>query len=322
VHLAELLLQNGANADAVDDYGSSPLIAAAAAGVTVMPTGLLRRACFDDKMAALDLAVQAGNAALEETLRSVLGRQERTITGVDADASSVPSERISFVEQKAPYAAEPSKDTTPVKRKSGSGVSFFSKISTPRKKEDPILTALVADFGLQPKEEFLGRSVCTSQRQAPGVLSVVTSYICFKPNAAGGAGSDGAANPTLAPASMLTASGKVGLTGGRLILPIMSLTRAERTKRWRKAAGKNTKGYSIELTDKSGERHTFHGVLHCDLILGVLEKAAGALGIGTRRDLDTVFFLAMMTPPIATTTHGAYPKPMARSGSAYMNADL
>ena len=102
VHLAELLLQNGANADAVDDYGSSPLIAAAAAGVTVMPTGLLRRACFDDKMAALDLAVQAGNAALEETLRSVLGRQERTITGVDADASSVPSERISFVEQKAP----------------------------------------------------------------------------------------------------------------------------------------------------------------------------------------------------------------------------
>ena len=314
-HIAELLLQNGANADAVDSEGASALVAAAAAGAASAPSGLLRRACIDDKMTALELAVQGGHVALEETLRAVLGRQERTISHAGHDAAggtAAPSARVSFVEVTAAAAAEAGAPPNLQHAKSGAGVtpSFLKVLSTPRKREDPVLAALILDFGLPPSEHLLGRSVCTSQRLAPGVLSVTTSFVCFKPNAAGAGAADSTANPTLG--AMLAA----GASGGNVCLKVETLTRAERTKRWRKTAGKG-KGYSIELTDRSADRYTFHGVLHCDLILQLLERSAAALGFGTRRDSDALFFLAPPPPSLQS----AAPATMTRSHSA-QNATL
>ena len=95
LHVTELLLQNGADADAPDAEGATALCAAAARGVLV-PDGLLRRARLDDKMGALELAVQGGHAELEEALRYRLGRQERSLTGLtDQDDAGVDRQLVS-----------------------------------------------------------------------------------------------------------------------------------------------------------------------------------------------------------------------------------
>ena len=58
----------------VDSEGASALVAAAKQNAPSVASGLLKRACLDDKVAALDVAVSTQNAPLEEALRAVRAR--------------------------------------------------------------------------------------------------------------------------------------------------------------------------------------------------------------------------------------------------------
>jgi len=242
------------------------------------------------------VAVLNNNAPLEQSLRAVLGRQERTLTGTDEAAIGGSSKHRggvgSYMEQ-LPLSSE--RGGKAAEGGGGQGVLSFlsaatkttsailSKATTP--KEDAAAIALRTDFGLSSSEAFLGRSVCTSARNVPGVLSLTTSYLLFKPGSATSISSPSiASNPTMG----VSAS---GLPSGWLKVELCELSRAERTKRWRQNAGK-TKGYSIELIDQMGSTHIFHGVLHCENVLALLTQAAGAKGVRTKRDGDSLYFLA------------------------------
>lgn len=346
LQVVELLLQNGANADSVDGEGSTPLCAAAASGLPVA-AGLLRRAKFDDKMAALELAEGRGDTGTEEQIRLVLGRQERSLTGAAHERDRVvsycevlppnlemPEESEIFdgedsisIGAPSTFAGGGGSSKTPrtpgggvdVDRESsggsgkdrgsggkaagalsminrtktkiakkmsgGSSLTGSADSSAAVKGDDEAATALRDEFGLAESEELLGRSVCTNERAAPGMLSVTTSFVCFKPAQAGAPGT-AASNPNLNALGAAAATGMIKMS-------IAELTLAERCQRWSKAGRLNSKsksGYSIVFAERSGGRHTFHGVLHCDLVLQLLGQAASALGLTTRRQQEMLVF--------------------------------
>ena len=88
------------------------------------------------------------------------------------------------------------------------------------KGDDTAAEALRSDFGLVESEALVGRSVCTSERHAPGILSVTTSFVCFKPGQAGAAGGGSG------PGAMFSS--------GLAKVAIGDLAGAERIRRWRK----------------------------------------------------------------------------------------
>ena len=157
--------------------------------------------------------------------------------------------------------------------------------------------------------------MCCDQRAAPGMLSVTTSFVCFLPAQVGAPGT-AAANPRLDAAS---ASG-VGVAGS-VKIAIDTLTVAERTQRWRPtvkgAKSKDNKAYSIVLTHGKSGRHTFDGVLHCDLVLQLLQQAASALGVSTNNLPDALTF--EKPAGAVKTPRGTGP---AAVGTVYSNPEL
>ena len=338
-----------------------------------MAAGLLRRAKFDDKMAALELAEARGDAATEEKIRLVLGRQERSLTGaahergrlvsycevlppnlegfneeseafnddslnddgggmiggpsrpvgggaktprtpgggVDVDRQSSGGDRQSgsgardgkgndrgSAERKAAGAMSMihrTKTKILGKKMSGGASLAGSADSSAAVTGDEEAAALLRDeFGLPEAEALLGRSVCTNERAAPGMLSVTSGYVCFKPAQAGAPGT-AASTPNLnALGASHGASGYSGGATGMVKIGIAQLTLAERCQRVNKAgrsiSSKSKSGYSIVFAERGGGRYTFHGVLHCDLVLQLLGQAAAALGLTTRRQQEMLIF--------------------------------
>ena len=167
--------------------------------------------------------------------------------------------------------------------------------------DDQAVAALRSDFQLCDSELFLGRSVCTNERAAPGVLSITTGFVCFKPGQAGAPGT-AATNPRHDAASAS------GAASGQVKISISDLSLAERTKKWRKEAGKS-RGYSIMLVDKQSCRYTFHGVLHCELVLTLLAQVSAHLACPCVTAVPpTCVLLPSHTISSVTASHHLWPR--------------